>query len=307
MTPWSWERGSVGPVTEQGFQPPVERIAEPMSSSFTPRMAELPPSVHRFGVDPAPAPVVIPPAPQPPSEAEARASLAVAQDIKRDADALVTAAEAAYLRATQHLADCIDEVASYDDLDGEVAAFTAAALRSGEGRPRVDQDEALRGKIAARDQAHATLAAARGAEATLAEELEAARAAAKDAAAAHEFAVRDALFAEAAKLGEKYVEAQRAADALAATAAGAWDALADARGMVRGKFVTPPAVQAARTQAGKRVAAVEQWRKAADALRADSTAVVEIAVEQLPEVVWVVDNTKPPPPFGPSAMIAKPI
>jgi hypothetical protein len=247
-----------------------------------PQKAALPPDVIPYGND-RPPPVVMPPAPAPPTEAEARRVLAERQQVKREADAALQAAEAAYLRARQHLALCIDDAAGFDTLDAEIAAFTAAQLRSGEGRPRHDHDETHRARIAARDQARAALSTARAAEATLATELDAARTAATDAASPHEFAVGNVLLCEAAKVGLRYLDALHQTNTLAATTVGVWDALAGASG-----FVMPRPVEAAIAFAGlNRVSAVEQWKRAADQLRADASAVVTIEPEPLPPPVII--------------------
>ena len=222
---------TVDDAARSSWLTPVEQRPAPL-----PRMAALPPGVRIMGRDPPTPRIEIPKATEPPSEAEARQTLMERQREKHDADAALAAAQAAYQRATKHLADAIDAVASYDNLDAEIVEATAAALRSGDGRPRIEASDELRGRIAARGEAQAGLSAARAAEQQLAAEQAQARTVATDAATAHEFAIRDVLAVEANKLAERYLEVLSDAHAFAATAAGLWDAVADANGLVRGSF-----------------------------------------------------------------------
>lgn len=293
----SWLSGSVSDVTPEGFQPPVQRVSV-LPTDLKPRMAVPPGSavVRRPG-EPAPGPLLPaympPPAVEPPTEAEARSALAGAQQAKRDAEAAVAASEAAYGRASRHLADCLDTAASYDSLDAEIATHTANALRSGKV---LLQDEALRTRVIQRDQAYAALGAARAAEATLSAELSAAKASLTTATDRHEGALRNVLFCEAGRIAERFVELKKEADNLAATAAGVWASLA-VRGVIhqrQGQLAPPPALREAEVHAKDKTAAVAQWRLAAEALRADPSAVVEIKVEDV-QPPPAPERHKPPP------------
>jgi hypothetical protein len=254
-----------------------------------PRMAKLPPNVIRVGVDPEPKPYMPPPEPQPLSEPEARRLLGERQKAKHEADGVLSAAEAAYQRAAQHLAGCTEALASFATLEAEIVAATTAQLRSGDG---VELDELFRDKIAARGQAHAALTPARAAEQQLATELATSRKAAADAATGVERAIRDVLFSHAAVIGARYLERLAEVSALAATCAGCRAVLGTPSGVV------PPAMKAAIAEAGTRTSAHAQWRAAADALRRDPSAEVTITMEPMPEPPSTrVDNTQPPVPW----------
>jgi hypothetical protein len=268
---------------------------EPRPAQAPPR-APLPPNVVRarqVGEDPAPTPPAdvapsAPPPPQAPSEAQARETLAGAQRVRRDADEALTQAEGALTNAQALLKDKQAAVAEFDGLAAGLIADAVAATREGR-TTNLPHD-----RIAAREVALTERSTAERVVEVLRTELETARAAASKASTHHEHAVRALLLCEASKVGEKYLEAQRAADALAATCSGVWAVLTDARGMVSGVFVTPPPVEAARLHTRFRTA-VDQWSAFAEALRVDATATVEIKIEPLPPVaVRKMDNSKPP-------------
>ena len=69
-------------------------------------------------------------------------------------------AEASAERARDHVEACRARLKSFASLDDDMTAATVIALRSGDGRPRVGMDDALRQRVRERDDACADLRAA---------------------------------------------------------------------------------------------------------------------------------------------------
>jgi hypothetical protein len=97
-----------------------------------------------------------------PDEPALRDTLAARIATRSAAAEAAEAAEQAHLRGEANLSRCQKAFAGFLTLDAEVAEATATALRTGDGRPRIDQED-LRTKVAARDLARSELAAAEGA------------------------------------------------------------------------------------------------------------------------------------------------
>jgi hypothetical protein len=214
--------------------------------------AELPPAAPR------PQPQQ-PPAPQP-TEPEQRAVLVQRKQAREVADAALLRAGEAMQRAQRHVAACGAALAGFDDLDDAITDATIEALRSGEGRPRVDVPDHLRQRITERDAARAALAGAERAAEVFARELAASRGRAEAAQSAVDTAVKALI--ERAKEVKRDARAEhlRLADALRV------DLIDDAG-----------------------------WRSLHDALVADPQAPLAYARATTPLPPRVVDTTKPPP------------
>jgi hypothetical protein len=122
-----------------------------------------------------------PPPKAPPTEAERREVLEQCVIAARFAADNVDRAHETHERAVRHVERCREALAEFDGLDQQITDATVEALRSGDGRPRVDNDDPLRRRVIERDLAQADLRAAEHALAVLFDALTDAQA---DAAAA---------------------------------------------------------------------------------------------------------------------------
>jgi hypothetical protein len=141
------------------------------------------------------------PAPPAPTEAELRERLGELIELRKVADADLTSAEAAHQRASQHLADCRNAHAGFENLDSSIASYVASALRDGRDDP-LPAD--LRLKRERRMQAWDALEAAQRAYAQLDGELAQARGEAAQAARAARKMALSIMAHEAVAVAERY-------------------------------------------------------------------------------------------------------
>ena len=131
----------------------VARVQRADPVSYSPLSNPAAPDRHGFS-PPSPA------ASSAPTEDELRETLAQAITSRNFAAENVDRAHATHERAVRHVAHCRERLAEFAGLDGEITDATVKALRSGEGRPRIDDNDPLRRRVVERDIAKADLRAA---------------------------------------------------------------------------------------------------------------------------------------------------
>jgi hypothetical protein len=123
--------------------------------------------------EPLPGPAASPP--PAPTEAELRETLEQCISAKAFADTNLQRAQETHDRAGRHVERCRTALENFATLDDEVTEATVEALRSGDGRPRVDLSDELRRRVSERNIARDDLVAAERAAVVLAEGLTASR------------------------------------------------------------------------------------------------------------------------------------
>jgi len=262
-------------------------VAKPVVYDWTdPRKAPLPPDVHvahpgeRLPEPESPAP------PAGPTEAELRCTLRVAIASREFADENLQRADATHQRALFHVEQCRQRLESFAALDDEVTAATVEALRTGDGRPRVDLDDVLRRRLAEREVAKADVQAAERALTVLAEGLADARADAIEATKAAKHAAVAVSMITAEQMAERVFALEAEAGVLREVLHGA-----DFVGVT-----SPPALRRIFGDGKRFLRPVDRsaWEAARAALLIDPQAEVVIPVPD--SIGTAIDNTVPPAP-----------
>ena len=226
--------------------------------------------LHSPGALPAPTPREA--SPPPPTEAELREVLMQTIAAKQFSDDQLARAAASAARAVQYVADRKAHLESFAGLDDEVTTITVEALRSGDGR--LDLDESIRRKQAARDVARADVAAAERAQAVLAEALIHAQADAASAATAARKAAVAVAAIEAQGLAQRVLDLEDEA-ARTREIVYAFDRIAAGTGVPLPAAVFD--VSVSNPQPLRRLDA-SAWIAALDALMNDATVEVSIPI-----------------------------
>ena len=225
-----------------------------------------------------PSPSQTEPAPPPPTESELREVLAQTIASKQFADDQLARAQASAARAALHVAQCKSHVATFDDLDDQITERTVEALRSGDGRPRGGMDDDLRLRVAERDVARASAAAAERAQAVLdVAALEASVEADHAAQAARRAAVAVAAI-EAQRLAERVIALEDEAERTRELVRG-FDRAAANTGLALPTSVFT-VVTADGGAALMRPVDATAWQAALDRLLADATAEVSVPIPE---------------------------